>query len=152
MYLDAALAYLHYAAILFLVWFLAREWQRLAPAAPRDALAALARIDALYAVAAVAVLATGASRAIWGLKGWAFYAGNPVFHAKIGMFVLVAIVSIRPTLMFMRWKKAQARDPAFRPDDAQWRRARRLVLAQMHGLALIPLLAVLMSRGIGYGG
>jgi putative membrane protein len=98
------------------------------------------------------VLATGLTRALAGAKPWAYYAGNPVFHIKISLFVLVALVSIWPTLAFTRWRKAAAADPAYRVEVREWRAAKRLVLVEMHIVALIPLFAVLMARGIRFSG
>lgn len=108
----------------------------------------LVRVDGLFGMFAGLVLLTGAVRAVWGAKGWSFYAHNPVFHAKIGLFVLVGLLSILPTVAFLRWRKARRADPAYRVAETHWRRARRFVLIELHLLALIPLAAVIMSRGL----
>ena len=83
----------------------------------------------------------------------------PINHAvswfilgMAGFFVLVGLVSIKPTLVFLRWRKAVAANAEFRATEAEWRLVKRLVLLEMHLVALIPLFAVLMARGIGYGG
>ena len=148
MWLDALLAYFHFAAIFALVWFLAIEWHLLAAGAGALAVDRLARTDGRFGLSAGLVLLTGAARALYGLKGWSFHAHNPVFHLKIGLFVLVGLLSILPTVMFLRWRKAQRADPAFRVPDAQWRRARLLVIVELHLVALIPLAAVIMARGL----
>jgi putative membrane protein len=148
MWTDAILAYLHYAAILTLVWFFAKEWTLLRAGAANVDIERLALADAGFGASAGAVLVTGALRATLGAKGWAFYAHNPAFHAKIGLFVLVALISIAPTLMFLRWRKARRGDPSFAVDAAQWKKARVLVMIELHLLALIPLAAVIMSRGL----
>jgi putative membrane protein len=75
-----------------------------------------------------------------------------VFHVKITLFVLVALVSIKPTRVFMRWRKAAAADAAFRVDEHEWRSMKRFLMAELHLIALIPLAAVLMARGIGWHG
>ncbi|KAF0815446.1 hypothetical protein IGB42_00527 [Andreprevotia sp. IGB-42] len=150
--LDAALAAAHYLAILLLVTFLAietvlikREWMPLA--ATR-----LARYDALYALMAVLVLGTGLLRVFYGIKGSAFYVHNPVFHAKVTLFVVIGLLSAWPTTRFLAWKKAAAADPAFIPADKELKTVRRLVMIEVHLLALIPVLAACMARGIGLPG
>jgi putative membrane protein len=148
MWTDALLAYLHYAAIFALIWFLAIEWNLLRAGAPALDIDRLARIDAGFGLSAGLVFLTGAARAVYGLKGWSFYAHNPVFHLKIGLFVLVGLISILPTIAFLRWRKAHRADPTFRVPDAQWRRARLLVIVELHLVALIPLAAVIMARGL----
>ena len=152
MWSDAIFAYLHFAAIFALLWFLATEWTLLAAGAQRLDVRRLAFADLGFGLSAAAVLATGLTRALAGAKPWAFYAGNPVFHAKVGLFLLAGLISIVPTLKFLRWRKAALADAAFRVAENEWRMARRCVLIEMHLIALIPLAAVLMARGIGFHG
>ena len=152
MWSDAIYAYLHFAAIFTLLWFLAKEWTLFKAGPERLDAKRLALADLGYFLAALAVLATGLTRALAGAKGWAFYAHNPLFHAKVGTFVLIALVSIWPTRMFLRWRRAAAADPAFRPAAAEWRNVRIFLMIELHLIALIPLLAVLMARGIGWHG
>ena len=150
MWSDAILAYLHFASIFTLLWFLSKEWTLLNAGAERLDPRRLATADVAYFLAAMAVLATGLSRALLGAKPWAYYAGNPVFHTKIALFVAVALVSIKPTRVFIRWRKAAAADPAFRVDPAEWRLMRRFVIIELHLVALIPLAAVMMARGLRF--
>ena len=135
-----------------LVWFLAKEWTLLNRGADRVDISALAKADIGFGVAAAIVLITGICRVALGAKPWFFYLHNPVFHAKIGLFVLVGLISIWPTIVFIRWRKAATADANFRIDVGEWRNARRCLLIEMHLVALIPLAAVIMSRGIGYPG
>jgi putative membrane protein len=152
MWKEAILAYLHFAAIFTLLWFLAKEWTLLKAGRDRLELRRLANADIGYALAAVAVLATGAARLLFGAKPAVFYLHNPVFHVKIGLFVLVGLISIKPTLAFLRWRRAATANPDFRVEEGEWRGVRRLLMLEMHIVALIPLFAVLMARGIGYAG
>ena len=94
------------------------------------------------------VLVTGGLRAVYGAKGWSFYAHNPAFHVKVTLFVIVGLVSIAPTIAFIRWRKARRADPAYVVAEAEWKRARRFVMVELHLIALIPLAAVIMSRGL----
>ena len=148
MWSDAILAYLHFAAIFALVWFLAKEWTLLRAGADVLDLARLVRADAGFGVLAGIVVATGAARAVFGLKGWSFYAHNPVFHLKLGLFVLVGLLSILPTRAFLRWRRVRNADASWRVPETEWRSARRWVAVELHLIALIPLAAVIMSRGL----
>ena len=148
MWTDAILAYLHFSAIFALIWFLAKEWTLLRAGAASVEVERLATADAGFGIMAGLVLVTGALRAVFGAKGWAFYAHNPAFHVKITLFVAVGLISIAPTLQFLRWRKARRANAAFRVADAEWKRARRLVMVEMHLVALIPLAAVIMARGL----
>ncbi|HEX4479964.1 MAG TPA: DUF2214 family protein [Rudaea sp.] len=152
MWKEVILAYAHFAAIFTLLWFLAKEWTILRMGADRLDVTALARADAGFGIAAAFVLITGICRVTLGAKPAGFYLHNPVFHTKIGLFVLVGLISIWPTILFIRWRKARAADPSFKIPDADWRKARRLLMIELHLVALIPLAAVIMARGIGYMG
>jgi putative membrane protein len=146
MLLDAALAYLHFTAILLVAGFLVAEAMLLRGDLGARDVAALVRTDIGYSVSAVLALATGLARAFFGAKGWAFYADNPVFWVKLGLFLAIGLISIRPTLAFLRWRRAAGSGvPA-----AATRSVRRHVLVELHLLALLPLAAVLMARGIGH--
>lgn len=150
MLLDAALAYLHFLCIISLVALILAEAVLLRPALIAQSGRWLSLLDAGVGIAAVAVLASGLSRAVWGAKGWAYYAHNPVFHAKIGLFLLVALISIVPTVLFIRWTRSFRRDPAYAVPPAELKRARRCVLIELHLLVLLPLLGVMMSRGLHF--
>lgn len=148
MWTDAILAYLHFAAIFSLLWFLAKEWTLLRAGAANVDVERIAKADAGFGAMAALVLVTGALRAAFGAKGWPFYAHNPAFHVKITLFVIVGLVSIAPTLQFLRWRRARRADAAFRVSETEWTRARRFLMIELHLIALIPLMAVIMSRGL----
>ena len=149
MTLEAILAYLHLLAILTMVVFVASEaalcrvqWLNAA------VVERLAKVDRIYGIAALAVLATGVTRTLLGVKGTAWYWSNPLLHMKLTLFVVVGVISIFPTLTFLRWRKAVRADGSL-PNEAQIARARRLVMVQAHIIAVIPLLAVFLARGYG---
>jgi putative membrane protein len=148
MWLDAILAYLHFAAIFALVWFLAKEWTLLRGNIGALDFKRIANADLGVGLAAVAVLVTGALRVFYGGKGAAFYLHNPAFHVKVALFVVVGLVSIAPTLAFLRWRRAWRADEAFRVAPREHTRVRRLIMIELHLIALIPLAAVMMARGL----
>jgi putative membrane protein len=146
---EALLAYAHILAFLTMVVFLTSEaalcrieWMNAA------AVERLARVDLIYGVAAGLVLLTGLARVWWGMKGAAWYASQPLLHAKVGLFVLVGLMSIVPTLRYLRWRRMLRRDGTL-PASLEVVSTRRIVMVQAHLLALIPLLAVFLARGGG---
>lgn len=146
---DAALSYLHFLFAFLLAGALFAEVFVLR--APVDAKAArqLLRIDAIYGMSAVGVILAGVSRVLWGAKGWEYYSTQPFFWAKMATFAVVGLISIAPTMRFMRWVKAATADGAFAAPEADIKAMRRLVLIELHLLALVPLFAALMARAIG---
>jgi putative membrane protein len=149
MWLDATLAYLHFSAIFLLVAFMAIELLLIRSALEERAVRLLGRIDVFYFGAAMAVLVTGFLRLVFGAKGPDFYLNAWPIYVKLGLFIAVAVVSISPTLTFIRWRRALDHDPAWRVPEDERIKVRRLLLIQLHLAALIPVFAVVMSRGLG---
>lgn len=147
--LDAGLAYAHFVFAFILVSAVAAEAFVLrVPVTPANA-RLLLRIDLFYAISAVGVIIAGISRVAWGVKGQAFYAHEPFFWAKMATFAIVGLLSIAPTRAYYRWNKL-SRDPgAFAVAEADQKSVRRWVMIEVHLLALVPLFAALMARGIG---
>ncbi len=79
-------------------------------------------------------------------KGWAYYSVNPFFWAKIAAFLVVGVLSVWPTIAFIRWRDALKIDPAFSPEDAAVAAVRRVLYAEACVFALIPVLAAVMAR------
>ena len=147
MTLEAILAYLHFLAILTLVVFISSE----AALCRIDWLNAkvverLAVVDRIYGIAAVAVILTGVARTWWGIKGTSWYWHQPLLHLKLALFIAVGLMSIKPTLMFIRWRR-ELRATGALPPEAEVRTARKWVMVQAHIIAVIPLAAVFLARG-----
>jgi len=146
--MEPLLAYLHYLSIIVLGAFLTAELvvcrPPLAPAQVRQ----LPRLDIVFFAAALLALATGLLRLFFYAKGVAFYLPNVAFIAKMALYVAIAAISIVPTRRFIGWRRAlDAGDPP--PDVETVSRVRRLLHLELALLALMPLMAVLMARGIG---
>lgn len=142
---DLLLALLHHLAVFALVAVLFSQYLLLGGLPDAVRLRTLGQLDKGYAALAAGVLAIGFARAAHGAKGWAFYADNPVFWTKIAVFGLIGLLSVVPTLRFLRWQKQGGL-----PDAQIWRGTRRWILAELLLLPLLPLLAILMARGIGF--
>jgi putative membrane protein len=147
MTLEAVLAYLHILAILTMVVFLASEAALLRPEWFNAAVVErLARVDAIYGGASAIVLATGLARVFLGAKGASYYWGHPLLWVKLGLFVAVGLLSIRPTLAFARWRRELRATGAVPGADAV-RGIRKRVMVQAHIIPFIPLAAVFLARG-----
>lgn len=148
MTLEALLAALHIVAILTLVVFLSSqaalcraEWMNAA------VVRRLARLDVIYLFAAVALLLTGLARLYWGTKGMSWYVSQPLFHVKMTLFVLVGLLSIKPSLAFRRWMRGLAEGQSL-PDAQEVGRTRRWIMVQAHLVPVIAVVAVFWARGM----
>jgi len=146
--LDLLLAVLHHLGILVLAGCLAAEFALLSLPAGRHWAETLSRIDLAYGLSAGAVLSIGLARVFWGARGSGFYLESPAFWFKLGLFLLIALVSIRPTMTFLRWRRL-ARAEGSAPPATEITATRRWVLLQAGLLLALPIFAALMARGIG---
>lgn len=146
--MDAFLSLAHWWMVLAMTLSLGVELALCRGSLDRPAVARLTLADGLYGLSAGLVLIAGTARVIFGAKGWAFYVANPVFWTKIGLFTLIAILSVRPTFTFLRWRKTLREGGIIGAD--QTAAARRWIHAEVIVMILIPITAVLMARGIGF--
>jgi putative membrane protein len=66
--------------------------------------------DTMWGVAAALWIATGLLRAFAGLeKGSTFYLHSRLFYLKMGLFLAILILEVRPMLTFMAWRQAHRR-------------------------------------------
>jgi putative membrane protein len=147
--MDAAIAYLHFISMMLIAATLLTEFMLCTKDLQPPHIRTLALVDLLYLLAAIAALATGLLRVFVFGKGLQFYLSNPVFHIKVSLFVAVGLISIVPTLQFLRWNRALKAGQERILRDAEIVSARRYVGLELLLLLCIPLAAVLMARGVG---
>jgi len=150
-WLDALLAYSHFISIIAVVATVIAEAILSRSGLTLQWAQRLGRVDLLYLVTAALALTTGLLRLFLGAKGAAFYANNPVFWVKIGLFIAVGLISIIPTRRFIRWIKALQANNITVIGDSELAGTARIIYLELGLLALIPLMATLMARGFGYG-
>ena len=149
---EAIAAYLHYLSIFVLFALLGIEHVQFKLPLDLARARSLVIVDMAYGMAAGAVLLSGVARVIWYGKGSAYYLGNSLFHAKVGLFVLVGLLSIVPTLVILKWRNQlkAGQVPSVSP-----RQAKLVIMTirlELLLLLIIPLLAVFMARGYGVVG
>jgi putative membrane protein len=146
---DLSLAIAHHLLIFLLAGILAFEIGVIRPNMKREDVLRVAGVDNWYGILAVAIVVVGFSRAIYAAKGWAYYEVNGFFWAKIAAFVVVALLSIIPTIQIIRWRRALTVDTAFLPTAPEIAGVRRFLWAEVVFFAFIPTFAAAMARGYG---
>jgi putative membrane protein len=147
--LDLILEFAHHLAVFSLVAVIAAEFALIVPGLSGRRLRQVGALDGAYGGLATVIVLVGAARVIWGDAGWDYYVMNWTFWTKMALFVAVGVISIRPTLQIVRWRRTAAADPAFTVPADEVSAIRKYFLAQFALLALIPIFAALMARGIG---
>lgn len=148
MLLESILAFLHISAILMMVVFVTSEaalcraeWLN------ADVLKRLTRLDVLYGISGLCVLLTGLARMVWGAKGFGWYLAQPMLHAKLTFFVVMALIAIPVSIALRRWARVWNRTGQL-PLGTEVRKVRRLIMIGSHLMMLIPLFAVFLARGV----
>ena len=146
---DFLLASLHHLAAFGLVASLAIELALVRPGLDAAAIKQLSRIDLAFGLAAGAVLLAGVARVFFGIKGPAYYLGNWVFWTKIGVFALIGVLSISPSLRFLAWRRMINADPQALPLLQDIKLTKRMIHIEAGLVLLLPVLAAAMARGYG---
>jgi putative membrane protein len=149
MTLEAILAAAHFLAILTAVVFVTSEtaicradWFN------AKVVRRLVTVDRIYLIGLAAVLVTGLARIFWGVKGSGYYGGNWLMHLKLGLFVVVVLLAIRPARAYRRWQRELDASGAL-PPPAQIDAMRKQAFLAAHVIALIPIVAAFLARGFG---
>lgn len=149
MLFSAIVAFLHHFAAFTVVATIAVEWVMVRGELSAAEIKRIQLTDMAYGIAAGVVLAVGFARVFWFEKGDAFYFSNPAFHAKLGIFFLVGVISIYPTIRFIKWRKLTLNQGLLRLEPAELKKIRWCLNAEMIGILGILLAAALMARGMG---
>ncbi|HLT74033.1 MAG TPA: DUF2214 family protein [Ohtaekwangia sp.] len=142
---EIFLRYLHFISIFAIVGSLVSEHLLLKKEMTRSQIGRVARIDAVYGIAALTLLAAGLTLWLSDIgKPAAFYSKNWIFHLKITCFLLIGLLSIYPTVFFIKNRKGDGNETVKIPKSVFMMLRLELTL-----LFIIPLLAGFMAKGIG---
>ena len=150
MWSSAFLAFLHFAAVFGVFCTVFYEWMAFSRTPSLEDARRIQQCDRWYGACAMALLAIGFLRVVYFEKGAAFYFASPFFHLKIGLFVLVGLLSIYPTMKFIRWGKATRQGQPPVVSAKEFHTIRRLLGLELLLLFAVAMCASLMSRGLGF--
>lgn len=148
--MPAFFAFLHHVAAFTLVCAIAIEFVLTRDELTIERARSLLRADMIAGIAAGVLLVVGALRVFVFEKGSAFYFHNVFFHIKITAFVIVALLTIYPTLEFLSWRKALQRGQRPFVEPQKIRRIRTLLHLELIVIVVILLSAAFMARGVGH--
>lgn len=136
--------YLHFIGLFLVVATVFAEVVLLKKVVKRSIIQTIFKIDGLYGLSAMIVLAAGFY--LWfGIgKPADYYSTNPIFHAKVTLFIIVGILSIWPTVFYFKNRKGEPEDDIAIPGYL-----RSILKIELFLLFCIPLLATLMAQGVG---
>ena len=124
---SSIIAYVHYLSIFGVIAGLSGEaliFRQTLSARERDL---LRKADTLYGIAAILVLITGFTRVYFLGKGSEYYYSNPIFLTKLGLFIIVGVLSAYPTVVFLKWRKLNTGTEQITLESAQYVLMERLI-------------------------
>ncbi len=105
--------------------------------------------DNLWGLAAFLWLATGLLRVFAGLeKGSSYYLHDRAFYAKMGLFLVIFLLELRPMVTLIRWRGAVRRGVAV--DTTAAPALARISQIQAALVVLIVFAATALARGFFY--
>jgi len=106
--LDIVVRYLHFFAIFGFAGALLIENMAIAARIDQEDAHNLPKVDAVYRLCAVLTFSFGFVLWRWVGRPSEFYTDNLLFQLKLALFVLIALLSIYPTLFFNRNRNTTA--------------------------------------------
>lgn len=150
--MNAFIAFLHHIAFVLIMLTLSAEMLMLKQPLTLASAKKIQIYDAIYGVSAILILIIGSLRVMYFEKGADYYMHSAPFIVKMILFIIVGLISIHPTVTFIKWGKSLKQSIVPDVSDAQKRKIRMIIHVELTLLALIILCAAMMAKGIGYFG
>jgi putative membrane protein len=140
-------AFLHHLSAFTLVSAVAIEFALIRQELTLSSARRLQVTDLVLGIAAGALLMIGLLRVFFFEKGAGYYFHNHAFLTKLSLFILVALLSIIPTVEFLSWRGALKAGQV----PTIGAKKLKLVTAVIHGelfaIVIILLSAAIMAKG-----
>lgn len=140
-------AFLHHVAAFALVGALAVEFVLIGQELTLASARRLPIVDAVLGVSATLLLIVGLLRVFYFEKGSLYYFSSHAFLTKFAVFIILALLSIVPTLEFLSWRKAVKAGQVPVVDAKRMRLVRSIIHGELAGIVIILLCAAIMARG-----
>lgn len=145
MTLELLLRYFHFVSIFLIVGALVSEHLLLESSLNKRKIDRLSKIDGIYGLAVLSLLGAGLTLWLGGYgKPTKFYSENPIFHIKLSLFVVIGLLSIFPTIFFIKNRKGDPEEIVTIPKSIFW-----MIRLELLIVFTIPILAGMMAKGIG---
>lgn len=146
---SAFMAFLHHLSAFTLVASVVYEFIAYRKGLTVEEARRIQRADLAYGISAGVLLVVGLLRVFFFEKGVNFYIHSPFFWVKMTAFLIVGLLSIGPTIRYLRWNKTVKANVAPEIGDNEFKRTRLVLTLEVIGLAVIMFSAAFMARGIG---
>ena len=146
---SAVIAFGHFVAFFVLTAALVLQLGLISQSISVDTARRIQRADRAYGLAAMLLLVFGFLRVIYFEKGTDYYFSNTFFLLKLGLFVVVGLLSIYPTMTYLRWNPELNQEIAPDMPIPVVQKIRNIIHTELVGILGILLFASLMAKGFG---
>jgi putative membrane protein len=150
MILNSLIAFLHFVAAMSVVATLVYEKLTFSQDLSVREARRLQKVDAVYGLSSMMVILLGFLRVYYFEKGSSFYFSSTFFWVKMGMFVIVGLLSIYPTIKMIKWKEWLDKNEAPEMTDQEFLKIKKIMNFELFFLSLVILSASMMAKGIGF--
>lgn len=143
-------AFLHHLAAFGLALALVAELALLQLHFTQEIARKIRAFDAIYGICAGLILVLGAARVMYFEKTADYYLHSGPFLLKMGLFAVVGLISIYPTLIFLKWGASLKAGVLPEFSSVQRQSVLRILGLELCGLAGIILAAAMMAKGLQF--
>jgi len=147
--MSALFAFLHHVSAFTLFAALVVEFVLIRSVLTVESARKIQVADMIFGISAGVLLLVGLARVFHFEKGAYYYFHTWTFIAKLSLFVIVGLISIVPTMEFLRWRPAVKAGQVPSVTAEKIKSIRSIIHYEMVGVVLIILFAALMAKGIG---
>ena len=133
--------YAHFIAVFAIVGAIFAEQFLISKTMTRAEVKPISKVDAIYGFGALFVLLAGLTLWFWVGKPATFYSRNWLFHSKLTLFLVLGLLSVYPTIFFLKNRKGNDLDTKIEVPQIV------IILLRLELVIIIimPALATLMS-------
>jgi putative membrane protein len=145
--MSTLFAFLHHLCAFTLVAALAIEFALIRMELTLVSARRLQVTDLVLGIAAGLLLVIGLLRVFFFEKGAVYYWHSHAFLTKFGLFVVVGLLSIIPTVEFLSWRAAIRAGQVPVMDAVKRKRVTMVIHIELAAVVIIILCAAIMARG-----
>jgi len=145
--MSTLFAFLHHLCAFTLVSAVAIEFMLIRQELTLASARRLQVTDLVLGIAAGALLVIGLLRVSFFEKGPDYYLHSHAFHAKFSLFIIMALLSIIPTVEFLSWSGALKAGQVPTISAKKLRQVTIVIHSELLAIVVILLCAAIMARG-----
>jgi len=148
MTINAVVAFLHFVAAFGVVSTLFLQWLTFNRQLTVVEARRIQRADMIYGITAGLVIIFGLLRVLYFEKGSEYYFSSTFFYIKVFLFLFVGLLSVYPTIRFLKWRTNTNLGKAPEIDAQEFKSIALILNLEMVGVIGVIFTASMMAKGM----